>query len=590
MDAAWSQVGQLLEAQRRVRLGQMGVRVSQVWYARHIVPLLARDQQKGLMIVAPLQKRIVANGVTVQHALRTSVVQPTMTSTVLRRLIRPRGRVVRQLGFSARAPTFGAHGTRQRARGQRRSSAGTAGRSDHCRSRGGTHHGRWGNADVSRPDRGRSDGVSADRAPADHAGAGAAAADALVRDTRPHRSRPDHRPRPGDSGARDTPVRPLRRLPDVVKLTDVSADMVTVAAGCGQFRHHAARCGLHTRRPGPTASRPSGSRRRSATRSIWCRRARKRRRRRRAPRMDLGAVASAAAAALDPARTIPRRVMAGIFVPPRIQEEIGDGFVEPMAYPVIDAADVRAAQEPVLRAVPAEHQPDRAEQRHPARDQPAVHRVVHGRSQPRVRARAAVARVPDRPARLDVPAVLGRAELLRRPTRMPRRSGRSCATSLRCTGGRATRALGAHDNREAGTANEDELVLVIRGELLKRYPTAVIYAHRACWQRTDDGTAADRAKDPCSRSGGIDNSKERRLAPLTAEEQRRAAAEQGAHAPLRGEGRSGHLLPGVRPHGRRTRAAAQASTPTTTRAGSSSSRSGPASRDSASTPRSAAEH
>jgi len=62
-------------------------------------------------------------------------------------------------------------------------------------------------------------------------------------------------------------------------------------------------------------------------------------------------------------------------------------------------------------------------------------------------------------------------------------------------------------------------VLVIRGELLKRYPTAVIYAHRACWQRTDDGTAADRAKDPCSRSGSIDNSKERRLAPLTPDEQ-----------------------------------------------------------------------
>ena len=94
MDAAWSQVGQLLEAQRRVRLGQVGVRVSQVWYARHIVPLLARDEQKGLMLVAPLQKRIVANGVTVQHALRTSIVQPTMTSTALRRLIRPRGRVV----------------------------------------------------------------------------------------------------------------------------------------------------------------------------------------------------------------------------------------------------------------------------------------------------------------------------------------------------------------------------------------------------------------------------------------------------------------------------------------------------------------
>ena len=62
-------------------------------------------------------------------------------------------------------------------------------------------------------------------------------------------------------------------------------------------------------------------------------------------------------------------------------------------------------------------------------------------------------------------------------------------------------------------------MLVIRGELLKRYPTAVVYAHRACWQRKDDGTVADLAKHPCARSGAIDNTKERRLAPLTASEE-----------------------------------------------------------------------
>ena len=28
---------------------------------------------------------------------------------------------------------------------------------------------------------------------------------------------------------------------------------------------------------------------------------------------------------------------------------------------------------------------------------------------------------------------------------------------------------------------------MIRGELLKKYPTAVIYAHRAAWQLDDDG-------------------------------------------------------------------------------------------------------
>ena len=80
-------------------------------------------------------------------------------------------------------------------------------------------------------------------------------------------------------------------------------------------------------------------------------------------------------------------------------------------------------------------------------------------------------------------------------------------------------ALGEHDNREQGGESEDELVLVIRGELLKRYPNAVIYAHRACWQRKTDGTPADEARHPCSRSGAIDNTKERRLAPLTLAEE-----------------------------------------------------------------------
>jgi hypothetical protein len=46
-------------------------------------------------------------------------------------------------------------------------------------------------------------------------------------------------------------------------------------------------------------------------------------------------------------------------------------------------------------------------------------------------------------------------------------------------------ALGGHDNRQPpGSPPKDEVVLSIRGELLKRYPTAVIYAHQAAWQRT----------------------------------------------------------------------------------------------------------
>ncbi|MGI8334770.1 hypothetical protein ACRYCC_32870 [Actinomadura scrupuli] len=61
--------------------------------------------------------------------------------------------------------------------------------------------------------------------------------------------------------------------------------------------------------------------------------------------------------------------------------------------------------------------------------------------------------------------------------------------------------LGEH----GGNASGDEVVLVIRGELLKKYPTAVIYAHRAEWQRNPDGS--------------IDLTRPRRLADLTPAEE-----------------------------------------------------------------------
>ncbi|MFF4445659.1 hypothetical protein [Streptomyces sp. NPDC001502] len=48
-------------------------------------------------------------------------------------------------------------------------------------------------------------------------------------------------------------------------------------------------------------------------------------------------------------------------------------------------------------------------------------------------------------------------------------------------------ALGAHDHRqpEPGKPRE-ELVLVIRGELLKKYPNTAVYAHRARWNPSDE--------------------------------------------------------------------------------------------------------
>jgi hypothetical protein len=47
--------------------------------------------------------------------------------------------------------------------------------------------------------------------------------------------------------------------------------------------------------------------------------------------------------------------------------------------------------------------------------------------------------------------------------------------------------LGDNDHRETGDEDKEEVVLAIRGDLLKKYPTAVIYAHKAKWATDEEG-------------------------------------------------------------------------------------------------------
>jgi hypothetical protein len=52
---------------------------------------------------------------------------------------------------------------------------------------------------------------------------------------------------------------------------------------------------------------------------------------------------------------------------------------------------------------------------------------------------------------------------------------------------RRSSKLGDHDNRQKpGEPPKEEVVLVIRGELLKKYPTAVVYAHKAAWSTNNN--------------------------------------------------------------------------------------------------------
>ena len=70
MDAAWEQVGKVLDAQRRIRFGQFSLQASQIWYDRHLMPMLGVSQQKTLLLMAPLNKRVLSDGVTRPHHRR----------------------------------------------------------------------------------------------------------------------------------------------------------------------------------------------------------------------------------------------------------------------------------------------------------------------------------------------------------------------------------------------------------------------------------------------------------------------------------------------------------------------------------------
>jgi hypothetical protein len=238
--------------------------------------------------------------------------------------------------------------------------------------------------------------------------------------------------------------------------------------------------------------------------------------------LDLARVAENQVAGTRPSKTIPRRVMAGIFMPPRMGNEIvarpGESFVEPMAYPVID----QPMYEPLKNLGSELFLPNinlieqnsitllQTNQRFIESYMVGLNhefaRELLWREYPTDQRGSSFRQFWDVRSFFDTSNADD--ETLRESLRDIPPLHKWSRTS----------ELGDHDHREAGRENEEELVLVIRGELLKRYPNAVVYAHRACWQRKSV-TPADAGALPCDRSGAIDNTVERRFATLTAAEE-----------------------------------------------------------------------
>jgi hypothetical protein len=519
MDAAWEQIGKVLEAQRRVWLGQFGLLVSLIWYDRHIVPTVGVSRQQTLLLMAPLNKRILTAGSTVHFTLEESFVQPAMTSSALRRIIRPRARLIRSLPFDAT----------------------------------------------------KTPGQLIDRINEGEINAA------------PPKVTPPGVPTPADasgqllpSGAPPAVIDWLRRFPQLAALAlviaivlalvlflllpsgiGVAAVVAVLAFGVFLYRllvgwskavNASGSISEENQTPESIDSLPGISGFAIAepgsgfvpalggTDSIEAVRFKQSLR----DTFEViqssnsaGSIPSKRTLTLEkivddqiqstlPSRTIPKRIMAGIFIPPRLSRDIfhppAETFIEPMAYPVIDLPMYEPLKElsselflPNINLI--EHNSITLLQT----NQRFIESYMVGLNHEFARELLWREYPTDQRGSTfrqfwDIRSFFNASNL----------DDETLKESLRDIPPlhlwSKNSPLGKHDHREQGQENEEELVLVIRGELLKRYPTAVIFAHRACWQRKGT-TPADDDKLPCDKSGAIDPTVERRFATLTPDEE-----------------------------------------------------------------------
>jgi hypothetical protein len=501
MDAAWGQVGEILRANQQIRWAQFAKEVGYVWHATHLGGLLAANAGKFLALTAPVDSRVLLGGAdgatrtTRLHAIRTSVVPRAAVSAPMRRVIRPRARTVERLGFS----------------GQVRPEMLAARLND-------------GEvlaappkvvppalptledlADAARPKAPAVIVAALRRWPwlpwlvlalavvaavlgvlVGGAGAvvGLAVAVLLVA-AFVYLRRVARQVRAADS------LRPERQTPASVDRLPASPEFELTPAGTDVRP-----------RPGdqdsPEAARFKTGLRDAcvlleASRQVAAEPAR--------TPMDLTAVLEGTLQALDAERTVTRRAMARIYIPPRILDAMVEGFDEAMAYPRIDLPMYKPLADlsselllPNLQYVAKDsisllETNQRFIEAYMVGLNHEFARELLWREYPTDQRGSYFRQFWDVSTFLD-PTDPDDETLRERLYDIPPLH-RWLPSS----------ALGDHDHRELPGENEDELVLVIRGELLKKYPTAVVYAHRAEWVLDDEGD--------------IDRSQPRRLATLT---------------------------------------------------------------------------
>ncbi|HEV8117668.1 MAG TPA: hypothetical protein VGQ32_04040 [Thermoanaerobaculia bacterium] len=93
MKLAWQQIGEILAANRKVAYVQMAVKASQAAYEKHLAPL---PEERALPILAPVFRKVMGSPVTIQAQVSESLLTASALGGAMRKQLRPRGVLARR--------------------------------------------------------------------------------------------------------------------------------------------------------------------------------------------------------------------------------------------------------------------------------------------------------------------------------------------------------------------------------------------------------------------------------------------------------------------------------------------------------------
>jgi hypothetical protein len=483
MDAAWEQIGEVLEANRKMRLAQLAMAVSFSWFTRHLSPLGLETPPKFIGLSAPMLKRVVVGGFTLSKHVSDSRVPLAVTGVAMRRALRPGGRLIRALPEAAAAEV--------RAGGIVE----------------GLNEGRLTVAQTPAIPAGVATvaGVSLSLLPDFPpwlisllrnnpaapwwllliglllalilflSGFGALAAVVaglalagfvwlrrIVTDIATADSMLPENEDPAAVGA--MPPDPTFAIEPFGVVVNTPAAGAADSADAVRFKQALGSL-LELGRDAAAANAPSVR-----------------------GRLDLVAVADSTLATINPGRSIPLRFYGGVRIPGRIKDGLRETFIEAMAYPRIDEPMYRPLADigselllPNIGLIPHDsisllETNQKFIESYMVGLNHEFARELLWREYPTDQRGSYFRQFWDVSGYQDIEGLSADA-LREKLYDIPKLHLWPAASEL-----------GAHDNRQPpGSPPKDEVVLSIRGELLKRYPTAVIYAHKAAWQTKPDG-------------------------------------------------------------------------------------------------------